>query len=189
MGLSLAWVAVEALSADDALSRLLLTETNKACSFPFIGIASLSLPNDWFMIAASRCDHRIISESSLTVLSKNCRAVSCSVEEHVNFSSTELWENGERIWHVEHAGEVDEHNISFQGKIPQRFHELLATVEPDDSDNLNGHYHMDIPLIIASEISGFRHDAGDVNFDFLEIAECYVARNAEIKTKKSWWKW
>jgi hypothetical protein len=52
-------------------------------------------------------------------------------------------------------------NISSQGRVPQRFHALVASVEGEDSENFDGHFHMDIPLILAKELSGFRHD--DIN--------------------------
>jgi hypothetical protein len=172
MGISLAWVAVESLEAELALERLLVSKTNRQCDFPFNGVASHALQNKWFLVAASRCDHRIVGAAGMAALSLGCRAVACAVEEHVNFSSCELWENGELIWSVMHKGSDDSENIAFHGRVPQRFNDLVASVEAEDSDNLEGHFHMDIPLILAKEISGFRHDemnaeVGDIPFDVL----------------------
>ena len=63
MGISLSWVAVEALPEDEALLRLSLVRTSHERAYPFKGITSHSLPNDWLLIAAGRCDHRIAKES------------------------------------------------------------------------------------------------------------------------------
>lgn len=183
MGISLTWVAVEALPADEALLRLSLVKTSKDCLYPFKGVASHSLPDDWFLVAAHRCDHRIANTASMSALSKGCRAVACAIEEHVNFSSAELWQDGARVWHVQHQGDEDNENISSQGQLSQRFRELLATVEPEDSENLDGHFHMDIPLILAKELCGFRHDESNPDFDNIPFEEL-----GELKTKGRWWK-
>jgi hypothetical protein len=183
MGISLSWVAVKALPAEEALLRLSLTRTAKDCTYPFKGVASHALPNGWLLIAAGRCDHRIASAASMAALSTGCRAVACAIEEHVNFASTELWHDGARVWHVQHQGDEDSENISHQGEVPQRFHDLLATVEPQDSENLEGHFHMDIPLILAKEIAGFRHDESNAEFDRTPFEEL-----SELRTKGSWWK-
>ena len=183
MGISLTWVAVEALPADEALLRLSLVKTAKDCVYPFKGVASHILPNDWFLVAAQRCDHRIANAESMSALSKGCRAVACAIEEHVNFASVELWRDGARVWHVQHQGDEDNQSISSQGLLPQRFRELLATVEPEDSENLDGHFHMDVPLILAKELCGFRHDENNADFDKTPFEEL-----AELKTKSGWWK-
>jgi hypothetical protein len=183
MGISLSWVAVEALPEDEALLRLSLVSTSHERAYPFKGITSHSLPNDWLLIAAGRCDHRIANAVSMSSLSKGCRAVACAIEEHVNFASAELWQDGVRVWHVQHQGDEGNENISSEGKLPQRFHELLTTVEPEDSENLDGHFHMDIPLILAKDLTGFRHDESNPGIDDTPFAEL-----AEINTKRSWWK-
>jgi hypothetical protein len=183
MGISLSWVAVEALPANEVLTRLALGATAKSCAYPFKGVASHTLPGNWFLVAAARCDHRIANAASMAALSKGCKAIACAVEEHVNFASTELWEDGARVWHVEHQGDEDSENITSEGQLPQRFHELLATVEPEDSENLDGHFHMDIPLILAKEVAGFRHDESSPEFDGVPFEEL-----ADLQTKSSWWK-
>jgi hypothetical protein len=183
MGISLSWVAVEALPADDALSRLGLMRTGKPCTYPFKGAASLVLPNHWFLVAAGRCDHRIGNAHNMAKLSAGCRAVTCAIEEHVNFASTELWQDGQLIWHVEHQGDNDPEHMSFEGDVPQRFHALLSTVEPKDSENLEGHFHMDIPLILAKELTGFRHDEANPELDDTPFDELQ-----DLQARSRWWK-
>lgn len=183
MGISLSWVAAEALSGEEALLRLSLARTAKSCSYPFEGVACHALPSGWFMVAAGRCDHRIANPASMSALSKGCRAVACAIEEHVNFASAELWQDGARIWHVQHQGDEDSENISQEGAVPQRFHELLTTVEPEDSEDLEGHFHMDIPLILAKELTGFRHDESNLEFDSSPFEEL-----SDLKAKGSWWR-
>jgi hypothetical protein len=183
MGIALSWVAVSALSVEETLLRLSLTNTGTDCRYPFKGIASHTLQNDWFLIAAQGCEHRIVKAASMSALSQGCIAVACVIEEHVNYAATEFWKDGERMWRIQHQGDEDSENIAFQGQVPQRFHELLATVEQEDSENPDSHFHMDIPLVLAKELCGFRHDESNASFDSTPFKEL-----AELKAKGSWWK-
>lgn len=184
MGISLSWVAVEALSAEEALSRLSLGRTATSCAFPFKGVGCHALTANWFLVVAGRCDHRIASAPSLVALSAGCRAVTCAIEEHVNFASAELWRDGRRIWRVEHQGDEDPENMSSEGQLPQQFHLLLKTVECQDSESLDGHFHMDIPLLLAKEITGFRHDEVNAAFDDAPFEEL-----TDLAAKRRWWNW
>ena len=83
---------------------------------------------------------------------------------------------------MQHQGDEDSENISAQGQVPQRFKELLATVETADSENLQGDFHMDIPLMLAKEIAGFRHDECDPEFDSIPFDEL-----VDLKAKSRWW--
>lgn len=73
--------------------------------------------------------------------------------------------------------------MTSEGQLPQRFHELLATVEPEYSDNLDGHFHMDIPLILAKEVAGFRHDESSPELDGVPFEKL-----TDLQAKTSWWK-
>lgn len=183
MGISLAWVAVESLSVDEALRRLSLARTGKDCGYPFNGVSSHALPGAWFLVAARGCDHRIVRPESMAALSAGCRAVACAIEEHVNFASTELWQDGQRVWHVQHEGDRDVENISKAGVPPPRYFELLATVEPGDSENLEGHFHMDIPLLLAKDLTGFRHDEDNPDIDSTPFEQLI-----DLAPRRRWWR-
>ncbi len=183
MGISLAWVAVEGLPLDQALQRLLLSRTGEACEFQHVDVSFHPLPQNWLLVTGMGCDHRVIRPESMSAVSAGCRAVACSVEEHVNFASTELWENGQRTWHVQHEGERDAENISHAGSPPQRLFDLLATVESGDSENLDGHFHMDIPLLLAKELAGFRHDEYNPDIDSTPFEKL-----ANLAQKRPWWR-
>jgi hypothetical protein len=183
MGISLSWIAVEGLPREAILSRLELEHTDKDCTYPFDGVASHPLPNSWFLVAASRCDHRIVSAESMAKLSLGCRAVACAIEEHVNFASSELWQDGKQMWNVQHQGDESPEDISFEGDLPERFHILLSSVESEDSESLDGHFHMDIPLILAKELTGFLHDEANPEFDDIPFEEL-----KDLRTRSAWWK-
>lgn len=183
MGISFAWTAVEALPPAEALSRLSLGATGQTCAFPFDAVASHVLPEQWFLVAAGRCNHRIIGPESMSELSKGCDAVACAIEEHVNFSMAELWRDGVRVWQVEYSAERTSDPLHWSGTLPDRFHTLHTAAEPDDSDKLDGIFLMDIPLIMAKEVAGYRHDEDDPGFDTTPFQLL-----TDLRPRKPWWK-
>ena len=182
MGLSFAWTAVKGLPAADALSRLLLGPTEEICDFPFNAVASHVLPNQWLMVAAGTCNHRIINSDSMAALSKGCQAVACAIEEHVGFSMAELWLDGEQVWQVEYSADRPD-VLCWSGTLPDRFETLHASAEPDDSDNLEGFFLMDIPVMMAKDIAGYRHDEDNPDFDATPFQLL-----DDLRPKRPWWK-
>ncbi|CAM8669018.1 hypothetical protein MCEMSEM22_03066 [Comamonadaceae bacterium] len=183
MGISLAWIAVETLDADEALARLSLARTGQDSEFLFEGVSCHALPRGWFMVAATPCDHRIGNAQSMAAVSQGCRAVAFAVEEHVNFASTELWEDGACIWHVEHEADQGNEHIAHSGSLPPRFAELLAGVATEDNEARDAYFHMDIPIILAKEITGYRFD--EINPDVDNTA---FERLTDLLPKAPWWK-
>lgn len=182
MGISFAWTAVEGLPAADALSRLSLGPTEETCDFPFNAVASHVLPKQWLMVAAGSCNHRIISPDSMATLSKGCQAVACAIEEHVGFSLAEFWRDGAQVWQFEYS--VDRPDVlRWSGTLPDRFETLRASAEPDDSDNVEGIFLMDIPLMMAKDIAGYRYDENDPVFDATPFQVL-----ADLLPKRPWWK-
>lgn len=68
--------------------------------------------------------------------------------------------------------------------MPARFHELLASVTPEDSEDLSGHFLMDIPLILMKEFSGFHYAEIDPAFDAVPFQEM---KDLQSRPKTGWW--
>jgi hypothetical protein len=185
MGISLAWVAVKGLEPDTILARLALAPTGRNCDILETDIAAHPLPGDAHMVAALDCAHRIVRADSMASLSAGCQALACAVEEHVNFALCELWQDGRRLWQVQYIGSEDPEEFSHEGELPPRFHELLAKVTPEDSEDPDGYYLMDIPLILAKEFSGFHYGENDPAFDAIPFQEL---KDLRAMTKTGWWK-
>lgn len=185
MGISLAWVAVKGLELDTILGRLDLAPTGRSCDILETDIAAHPLPGHAWMVAALNCAHRIIHPASMADLSAGCRALACSVEEHVNFAFCEMWQDGRRLWQVQYVGCEDPVEFSHSGELPPRFHELLAHVTPEGSDDLEGYFLIDIPLILAKEFSGFHYAEANPAFDAIPFQEL---KDVRARTKTGWWK-
>jgi len=97
----------------------------------------------------------------LAKLTANCEAIVCSIEEHVMFSECARWLNGRKSWAVSHSGEEGDTHIKKIGRPPQSYEEhkraLLAKQQEEGGGGTD--YVFDLPVILAEEIVGFRHDA------------------------------
>ena len=64
------------------------------------------------------------------------------------------------VWQVQHQGDEDSEHMSHEGDVTQRFQEPLATGEPEDSENLDGHFDKNSPTLgvfCGPAVSNFRH--------------------------------
>jgi hypothetical protein len=183
MGIALAWVAVQGNALDAILGRLELDATPATCTYPFEGVAAHPLPADAWLIAARGCDHRITGAASMAALSVGGRALCCNIEEHVNYASCALWEEGRQVWRVEHAGDEAADHIAVEGDPPARFYALQADVERGDGTGAEVDDHMEIPLILAQEFCGYRHDGIDPGFDAVPFQVLADRRRA-----LPWWR-
>jgi hypothetical protein len=182
MGISLAWVAVKGLDMDTILSRLELEPTGRECDCLDVDVSAHPLPGDALLVTTMRCDHRIIEPDSMAKVSAGCQAIACAVEEHVNFSLCELWRDGRRIWQIQYVGCESPEEFTHEGELPPRFHELVAGGEPEDEEDSDG-FLMDVPLILAKELGGFRHDEFDPAFDAVPFQEL-----KDVRARPGWWK-
>jgi hypothetical protein len=182
MGAALSWVAVEGADLATILARLGLEPTGAACGFPLRGIAAHPLPDGAWLIAAGGCDHRIIQAASMATLSAGGRAVSCTVEEHVNYAACALWEGGRLAWRVEHMGDEDPEHIAYEGDPPARFHVLLADAGEATGVDPEVDHHVEIPLLLARDCVDYLHDNIDPEFDAVPFQELREIRSV------SWWR-
>jgi hypothetical protein len=185
MGYSIAWLAVQGKPLESLLAELGLRPTGRAGEFADHPMVGAAIEGGWHLLVAQGCDHRMISDRVLMTLSRGCRVIACSVEEHVMFSGAALWENGERVWSVSHQGDENLHDLSAQGALPDFFasirDELLAKQAAEGGKDAGVDYIFEIPLELARRITGFAHDsAASVEIDHFEVLDTAPA--------KPWWK-
>ena len=64
MGVSLAWIGVQAMAAKDVQAALGLVETGASGGFYDFPIAGVALSNGYYLLTAKPCEHAICSEST-----------------------------------------------------------------------------------------------------------------------------
>ncbi len=158
MGFSLSWVAVHGVSREEALSRLALRDTGEDDEYfetPFAGGTS---PGGWTLIVANNCDY-FRQSNVLAALSAGARVIAGCAEEHVMFSSSEEWSGGVRLWLVEHEGEGgDPTNLKIVGNPPPSLSSVRDAMMKEQGDQTDVDFGFEIPLLLAKEIAGFKHD-------------------------------
>jgi hypothetical protein len=166
MGYSLSWIAVRGRSESEIHRLLEIRKTGRRGDYngphPVVGDM---LRNGWYILIAQECDDLIAESKTLALLSKGCEVVACSIEEHVMYSSCAFWKKGKKAWSVTHRGEIGPFDISKTGKLPEGFasieHQLIAdqnNENNEDSKNISVDHVFELPLIMAKQLVGFKHD-------------------------------
>lgn len=186
MGYSLSWLAVRNISGESVLDRLALHPTGARAEYATEKISGQPLPDGWFLVVARGCDHRIISESALSSVSVDAEVVACSIEEHVMVSSSEGWGGGKRLWRVDHDGQESMRDLTTSGSLPSPFAKLHAqALEDQDAEDAGARevdFFFEVPLVLAREIVGFKHDENiaSLDYDGFEVFKSSIA-------VRRWW--
>jgi len=191
MGYSLAWLAVRGIPHETALDRQGLTATDRQGDYAENALSGMPLENGWYLIVARGCDHRVIGEASLKELSIGCEVVACSVEEHVMFSSSELWSNGNRKWRVEHDAQRAIDHLSATGAPPDNYGEardhFAAQQEAEGGAKADVDLYFEIPLVLAQARVGFKHDEINARGNDGRFTVLNEAFAMKVAAAKPWW--
>lgn len=189
MGYSLSWLAVRSDSRESALDRLALYPTGARAEYASEPVSGQALPDGWFLVVARGCDHRIISESALSSVSVDTEVVACSIEEHVMVSSSEGWGGGKRLWRVEHDGQESMRNLTTSGSLPSPFARVHAQAikeqEAEDAGAREVDFFFEVPLDLAREIVGFKHDESISSLDY----EGFEVFSSPMAVRRWWQIW
>jgi hypothetical protein len=69
-------------------------------------------------VYANEAGHPWVQEDWLATLSAGAEVLACQVEEHVMFTSVELWRAGERQWRVVHDAQLGREHLAAEGALP-----------------------------------------------------------------------
>ena len=145
-----------------------------------------ALEGGWYLVIGNRCDHRVIAPSLLEVISQAHDLVACSVEEHVMFSSAAGWRNGECEWSIVHDASNGIADLQATGEPPSSYEtyktERLAEQEANGGESSDVDYVFEIPLDVARDLTGFKHDE-DTDSLFVEPLEVL-----EDARPRPWWR-
>lgn len=187
MGFSLAWLAVRGLPYHVALERQGLLPTEHESDYGEHDVSALADAGEWSLVVARGCDHRIISAKNLATLSVNCEVIACSVEEHVMFSSSELWLNGTRQWRVEHDAQKSIEHLATDGSMPEDFpatrKQFAEQQDAEGGNNAEVDLYFEIPLVLARDRVGFKHDEEAA----FETDRKFQVLSDTMSSKKAWW--
>jgi hypothetical protein len=190
MGQSISWLAVQA-SPEEARNALALCATGETVEIPEAPLVGAELSGGWYLVIAQGCDHALVGDDFVSSISRERDAVACSIEEHVMWSSASFWTGGASLWSVVHDAQESIDHFTVDGTPPQSFIEvkdrLLEQQKSEGGADADVDFVFDLPLELAEEIVGFRHDgAAGCYPDAFEVL--HPADSGSPLVKKPWWK-
>ncbi|MCG7574813.1 hypothetical protein MHM39_14670 [Phaeobacter sp. CNT1-3] len=167
MGFRICYLASKA-APDELIEKLGLTKGNSVEEMPAGVWWAAKLENSGWTILWSEDENFGGSvQAEIAELSQTHQTYICEVNETVMWSSSELWEKGQQVWKVTHAGDgEDRFNLSEIGELPENYtalkqlHFLNQKQEEENVDHI-----FEIPLDLPALRIGFRHE------DYLETKD------------------
>ena len=121
---------------------------------------------------ANDCNYA--DRAPLKRLSRSGDVVACAIEEHVMASGASGYSGGKEMWCIVHDAERGLSHLEVTGEPPPQLaaiHERLAAeLAEAGGDESEVDYVFDVPVELAAELTGFRHDrsVGDTRFEVLK---------------------
>ncbi len=162
MGFAITWCAVQETNAEDFIQRLNLTPNGETEEIPESLISTAKMKTGWRILWYNRFTCPFLGEKNLAEISTAYDIILCLVEEHTMSSSSELWSGGSRKWHLSHEGIDGPKGLSSKGDLPACCHAIRTKMEEEQENENQGEaevdYIFEIPLLVAQDLVGFKHD-------------------------------
>ncbi|RVD57068.1 hypothetical protein EN828_07025 [Mesorhizobium sp. M2D.F.Ca.ET.185.01.1.1] len=170
MGFSISWFGFRGYEIKDAAALFGRDVGDSSEDFDAPISAYLSNKN-WAIIILDYCSFPNPPDSYLSVFSQGREMVVVHVEEHQMFARAEFWSNGKNIWRVWHSGDKNIRDFHTTGDPPASFESLRQQAFSKQDKESNVDHVFDIPLDLAAELTGFRHDEGAPDRVFFELVK------------------
>ena len=187
MGYRISWLAVRGIDKAAVYDRLGLTpsgETGFAFDHPVTGT---QLPNGWTVVGFNELAHELVRDDEVRSLSAGCTVMACNLCETTMCSSASFWKDGNEIWSLFHFSNNTVEHLETNGVLPAEFDgiekEYRALQSEDGSQDPVVDYMIEIPMILATQLTSFRHNAGSADFEYLERKP-----REEKPAVKPWWR-
>jgi hypothetical protein len=188
VGYSIAWIAAQTVDQLSLFGQAQVRPTDEPDEYFESPISGSALDGGWFLLVGQGCDHRLIDPSLLAALSARWPCVACSVEEHVMFSSAAFWRAGSQVWSALHDAQKGIYDLVASGQLPSSFAELRQSKfqqqEREGGQAANVDLIFDVPLLLAKELTGFKHDETPTSL----AQPTPVAFIDETASARPWWK-
>jgi hypothetical protein len=163
MGYAISWMALKGKAKSNVLASLELHDTGQPDDANESPVSGAEFPNGWYVLFLNDYSHPLVEPSSVERLSHGCEIIVCLVEEHVMASSAAMYQNGRRTWEIMHQGDGDNvYDLTVEGTPPHTYEALRQRLTKQQQDEggraAEVDYIFDIPLELAFEICGYRHD-------------------------------
>ena len=164
MGYAISWLAIRGKTERLVLASLGLEKTGGTAERPESKWSTTRL-GDWVVIWSNSYDPRRFRPAGSRL---NGEVVICDLEEHVMFVSVAAFNNGTMSWRIVHDAQQAPDHLAIEGTPP----ESLARIQTEQfarvGEDREVDFIFDIPVRVAQELVGFRHDgASSATFEAL----------------------
>jgi hypothetical protein len=161
MGFNLAWFAVHGIDPEDFLERAGFEDTGEADEYFDAAHSCGELPDGWFVLVTDKAD--LADAPRLAKWSAGGRLVACVILEDQTTSLSMEWRDGKQVWSVFWDGGAEQKQLQVEGKLPDSFESIREDItnlqaEADKDGEGEADLVFELPLDLAEEITGFRHD-------------------------------
>jgi hypothetical protein len=188
MGFSLSWLAIRGKPAVRLFDELGIRGTGTFEEIFESPLTGATLPGGWYLLISNHDGPDLLNDQILKRLSSGCDVVSCFIEEHVMCSAASGWKDGREVWSILHVSAEGIEHLEARGDLPAMFvpirDRLRSQQEAAGGRDSDVDHIFDVPVEVAREVTGFRHDqgiTGAVGNQF-EV----LVNQSNIKEKKSW---
>ena len=165
MSFSLVWFAAQGISKDEFLDRAAFEDTGEVDEYFEQDHSGGELPDGWYVIVSN--DFTLLEPAKLAKWSVGARLVVAVIHEGTMNSLASEWRDGKQVWSVSHDGSDGGEQLDVEGDLPDVFEELkaeaIAAQAESEKEGGGVDFVFDIPIDLAAEITGFRHD--ELGFD------------------------
>ncbi|MER9138696.1 hypothetical protein NKI20_20825 [Mesorhizobium sp. M0830] len=174
MGFSISWLGFRDYGAKEAAALFgrQLGDPSEDFDAPISVYAS---EKHWAIIILQPCSFPNPPSQYLAAISQGREVIIAHIEEHMMFARVELWRDGKNIWKVWHGADKNVRDLHTTGDLPSSFEALKRRCfSKQDEEDIKGtevDFVFDLPLDLAAELTGFRHDEGAPDRTFFELIE------------------
>lgn len=174
MGFSISWLGFRGYEIKEA-AALFGREIGDSSEIFEAPVNAYASEKNWAIIILDPCSFPNPPQQYLVAISQGREVVIAHIEEHVMFARAELWRDGRNIWKVWHSGDKTVRDLHVTGDLPASFEALkqqcFSKQDEEDTKGSEVDFVFDLPLDLAAELTGFRHDEGSPDSVFFELNE------------------
>jgi hypothetical protein len=177
MGFAISWAAVRDCKENILLDVLGLEKTGETEEIPERDWSTTRI-GDWTVVWSSRFEPEKFRNARSKLKGE---IIICDVEEHVMYASAAAFKDGNLSWRIVHDAQQASDHLSLEGAPPKSLPKIQTEQFARVSEDREVDFIFDIPIRVAQELVGFRHDeAAERTFEVLRSA---------AKSKPKWKIW
>lgn len=177
MGYAISWLAIRGNTESSALASLDLEKTGRTEELPESEWSTTRV-RDWVVIWSNSFKPGQFRRAGSKL---NGEVIICDVEEHVMFVSVAAFKNGAMSWRIVHDAQKAPDHLVIEGTPPESFAHIKTEQFAHVSEDREVDFIFDIPVRLAQELVGFRHDG--------ESSAAFEVLRATSENKPKWKFW